>query len=135
MTTSEKILEYIDKKGQVTSREVSDFFPSVTSRAIRKQLKKMYDKGILGRNGEPPIVYYFIKGHEPEKSEAHNSPHVEVSKASVVEVKPIVEETKQIPNEVKPSEDAPPPIITQTHESKSGWDNLIKNLKRLYPHH
>ncbi len=59
-TTSEKIIEYINKFGRATGKELSDAIPAITSRAIRKQLKSMLEKNILEKIGKPPKVYYLI---------------------------------------------------------------------------
>lgn len=61
MSTAEKILEYIAKNGQVSGKELSDFFNEITSRAIRKQLKNLTDKGRLRKIGRPPRVYYLLQ--------------------------------------------------------------------------
>jgi len=61
MSTTEKILEYINKNGQASGKELSDLLPEITSRAVRKQLKNLLDKGKLQKIGRPPKVYYLLQ--------------------------------------------------------------------------
>lgn len=61
MSTSEKILEYITKYGQASGKDLSDFLDGITSRAVRKQLKNLLDKGQLRKIGRPPKVYYLLE--------------------------------------------------------------------------
>ncbi len=63
-TTSEKIIEYINKHGKATGKELSDYIPTITSRAIRKQLKNLLEKNILENIGKPPKVYYLIANNK-----------------------------------------------------------------------
>ena len=58
--TEEQIAGYINRKIKVTPKELFDHF-DISDRAIRKQLKKLYEKGILAKVGKPPKVYYLIK--------------------------------------------------------------------------
>lgn len=60
MLTSEKIIEYITRNRQASGRELSSYLPEITPRAIRKQLKTLFDKGILRKIGRPPRVYYLL---------------------------------------------------------------------------
>jgi DNA-binding Lrp family transcriptional regulator len=61
MTTAEKILEYISKNGQASGKALSDYLNDITSRAVRKQLKNLLDKGKLRKIGRPPKVYYSLE--------------------------------------------------------------------------
>lgn len=60
MKTSHKIVEYISKNTQASGRELVDYLGSITSRAVRKQLKNLLEKGILRKEGRPPKVFYSI---------------------------------------------------------------------------
>lgn len=58
--TSKRILAYIQKRVQVSGKEIVDHLDSITDRAVRKQLKALLDQGKLGKVGIPPRVYYFL---------------------------------------------------------------------------
>ena len=58
--TQEEIKAYIYKNGQATPKELFDNF-NISARAIRKQLKKLYENGVLEKIGKPPKVFYSIK--------------------------------------------------------------------------
>lgn len=60
MLTSQKIIDYISKNGQASGKQLSDYLDRITSRAVRKQLKNLLDKGILRKIGRPPRVYYLL---------------------------------------------------------------------------
>ncbi|OHA91045.1 MAG: hypothetical protein A2832_01350 [Candidatus Zambryskibacteria bacterium RIFCSPHIGHO2_01_FULL_44_22b] len=64
--TSEKILKYIENKGQATGNELALHF-GITPRAVRKQLNNLLDEEALYKMGKPPKVFYLIK---PNKNEA-----------------------------------------------------------------
>lgn len=59
MKTSDKIIEYLQKHGQVTGNELVDYL-GITDRAVRKQLKTLLDSGKLAKAGTPPRVYYSV---------------------------------------------------------------------------
>ncbi len=58
--TSARIIEYITSKGQVEGKELFEHF-ELSDRAIRKQLKKLFEAGILLKAGKPPKVFYYVK--------------------------------------------------------------------------
>ncbi len=60
MTTSQKIIEYIEEHGQVTGSELADFL-DITDRAVRKQLKTLLDNDKVAKTGKPPKVYYSVR--------------------------------------------------------------------------
>ena len=60
MNTSQKIIKYIGEHKQASGKELSDYIPHITPRAIRKQLKKLFEKGILTKVGKPPQVFYLL---------------------------------------------------------------------------
>lgn len=60
MNTSQKIVEYIKDRGQVTGSELVDYL-GITDRAVRKQLKTLLDNDKVIKAGKPPKVYYSIR--------------------------------------------------------------------------
>ena len=60
-TTSQKILDYIAKNNQASGKELVDYLGGIGPRAVRKQLKTLFDKGLLSKVGRPPRVYYLLK--------------------------------------------------------------------------
>ena len=58
--TSARIIEYIASKGQTEGKELFAHF-ELSDRAIRKQLKKLFEAGILIKAGKPPKVFYSVK--------------------------------------------------------------------------
>lgn len=60
MNTSQKIIEYIVKHGQVRGSELVDYL-EITDRAVRKQLKNLLDNDMVIKTGKPPRVYYSIR--------------------------------------------------------------------------
>lgn len=64
--TEEKIIKYIKIKGQVSPKELFDHF-DISDRAIRKQLKKLFEKGLIYKIGKPPKVFYSIKENNEEQ--------------------------------------------------------------------
>lgn len=60
MTTSEKILQYIAKNRQASGKEITEYLGDISSRAVRKQLKNLLEKGLLTKVGHPPKVYYLL---------------------------------------------------------------------------
>ena len=63
MKTSDKIIKYITKNGQVAGSELVDYL-GITGRAIRKQLKNLESSGRVQKSGKPPKVYYSINNSE-----------------------------------------------------------------------
>ena len=66
-TTSQKILDYIKRNGQASGKELEDYLGTIGSRAVRKQLKNLLDKGFLSKAGRPPKVYYLLALHNFQK--------------------------------------------------------------------
>lgn len=58
--TSQKILEYIEKRNMASGLELADYL-NITPRAVRKQLKKLYERNQIYKVGKPPKVFYQIK--------------------------------------------------------------------------
>ncbi|MCK5588964.1 MAG: Fic family protein [Candidatus Pacebacteria bacterium] len=57
-STKQKILDYIQKKGEVTPKEISDFF-SLGSVMVHRHLKKLQKENKIARKGQIPKVFYF----------------------------------------------------------------------------
>lgn len=64
--TSQKILDYINKYGRVSPKELVDYLGDISSRAVRKQLKNLLIKGYLHKIGRPPKVYYLLFKQEKQ---------------------------------------------------------------------
>jgi DNA-binding Lrp family transcriptional regulator len=60
ITTKQKIINYINKNGQASGKELADYINEISSRAIRKQLKNLLEEGLIYKIGKPPKVYYMI---------------------------------------------------------------------------
>lgn len=58
-STSQKIIDLIRERVQVAPSELTNLL-EMSDRGVRKQLKKLYYLGILGKKGKPPKVFYFI---------------------------------------------------------------------------
>lgn len=101
MSTSGKITEYITRNRQASGRELSSYMPEITPRAIRKQLKALFDKGILRKIGRPPKVYYLL-------AESKNS----------LEIKNIDKKTRLIIDERYL-------YISPSGQSLTGWEGFI----------
>ncbi|VVA43770.1 conserved hypothetical protein [Candidatus Roizmanbacteria bacterium] len=59
-STSQKILSYIAKNRRATGKELTEYLQNISSRAVRKQLKNLIEKGLLQKMGKPPKVWYFL---------------------------------------------------------------------------
>lgn len=81
--TSAKIIEYIASKGQVEGKELFDYF-ELSDRAVRKQLKKLFENGILTKVGKPPKVFYSVK---EKKSAEENTVMFELSQEKIINEK------------------------------------------------
>ncbi len=77
MSTAEKILEYITKNGQASGKELSNFLPDITSRAVRKQLKNLLEKSKLQKIGRPPKVYYLLEASKENASDTQVDKQIE----------------------------------------------------------
>jgi len=99
MQTSKKIIEYIKKRGQVATSELADYL-EISDRAVRKQLKNMYECNILTKIGKPPKVFYLMKKEDIDS-------HVEINK----KIKKIIDQNYL--------------IITPTGKKKAGLEGFI----------
>lgn len=66
--TRDKIIDYIKEKKQVSPKELSDYL-EISDRAIRKQLKKLFEKEIIEKFGNPPKVFYSLKHDQIKEKE------------------------------------------------------------------
>jgi hypothetical protein len=60
LSTTQKILIYIEKNRQASGKELVDHLDGIGARAVRKQLKNLLEKKILQKIGHPPKVYYML---------------------------------------------------------------------------
>jgi len=63
--TSQKILKYIENKGQASGNELAQYL-AITTRAVRKQLNNLLEEGRLYKIGKPPKVFYLIAEKKKE---------------------------------------------------------------------
>ena len=56
INTSQKIINYINKKRQATGSELAEYL-NITDRAVRKQLKNLLETDIIIKIGKPPKVF------------------------------------------------------------------------------
>jgi len=57
--TSNKIVDYIREKGQVSAHELVGFL-SISPQVVFKQLRKLIDQNQLNKLGNPPKVFYIL---------------------------------------------------------------------------
>ncbi|MFH0791665.1 MAG: winged helix-turn-helix transcriptional regulator [bacterium] len=57
MKTSDKIIRYLEEKGRVTPKQLSDYL-GVTPRAVFKQLRQLLEERRVSKIGKPPKVFY-----------------------------------------------------------------------------
>jgi len=98
--TSQKILDYIKKNTQASGKELGEYLSTISSRAVRKQLKNLLERGYLRKIGRPPKVYYLLATKKQEK-------------------------TITIPKRLKRIIDTRYLFITATGEKKVGWDGFV----------
>lgn len=66
--TSEKIINYIKEKGQVSANELVNFL-EISERAVFKQLANLIAEEKLAKTGKPPKVFYSIKEEKIREAE------------------------------------------------------------------
>lgn len=98
-STSKNILDYIAKNNQVSGKELTDYL-GISSRAVRKQLKNLLEKGYLHKIGKPPKVYYSLSVDEKIQT-----PLLEENVKNVIDKKYL--------------------YITPTGEEKPGWEGFV----------
>ena len=69
LKTSDKILHYIEQKGQTATNELADYL-GITTRAVRKQLNGLLAEKRVYKIGRPPKVFYFLN-YSIEKPTEH----------------------------------------------------------------
>ena len=65
-TTSERIIVYIARKGQVTASELVDYL-MISERAVFKQLSNLLADGKLKKIGTSPVVFYLLNDDVSKK--------------------------------------------------------------------
>ena len=68
MKTSEKILNYIKDRKQVTARELVDFL-IISERAVFKQLSNLLVEGKITKIGKSPKVFYSLAQEKKDENE------------------------------------------------------------------
>lgn len=107
MTTSEKIIAYISKNQQASGKRLSDYLSGITSRAVRKQLKNLLDKGILRKIGRPPKVYYLLQA----KKEISSFESIDKTIRQVIDERYL--------------------YVSPSGESMSGWEGFLFWCKKI----
>lgn len=65
--TSSKIVEYIEKHGQVQAHELHEWL-KISRVAVHKQLKNLLLQGKIEKKGNPPVVFYTCRHQEDRSS-------------------------------------------------------------------
>ncbi len=99
--TKDRIIDYITKNGQASGQELFEYLGTITSRAVRKQLKNLLDMGVLEKTGKPPKVYY----------------------AKAKKKEPLTD--KVIPKELRRIIDKRYLFISPTGQSIAGWEGFV----------
>jgi DNA-binding transcriptional ArsR family regulator len=56
----EKIIQKIKKSGPVTIKDISEEFENVSEKTIQRELQKMYENGLIKKEGERRWTKYFV---------------------------------------------------------------------------
>ncbi len=68
--TSDRIIDYIGKKGQATAKDLANYL-EISSQALFKQLSKLIAKERIYKVGKPPKVFYYLN-KKTKKDSAEN---------------------------------------------------------------
>ncbi|KKR34834.1 MAG: hypothetical protein UT67_C0006G0013 [Candidatus Magasanikbacteria bacterium GW2011_GWA2_40_10] len=68
MTTSDKIIDYINQNGQVTGAEILNYL-GISRQALYKHFPKLLASGKIKKIGKPPKVFYSINKDLPTDSQ------------------------------------------------------------------
>lgn len=55
-----RVLEVLQNKGQLKPNEINGFFPRISSRSIRRELRELREKNIINSSGSGKAVFYKI---------------------------------------------------------------------------
>lgn len=58
-----KVLEILQNKGQLKPNELKEFFPEVSARSIRRELRELREKNIICAFGSGKAIFYGINPH------------------------------------------------------------------------
>jgi len=58
-----KVLEILQNKGQLKPNELKEFFPKVSARSIRRELRELKEKNIICAFGSGKAIFYEINPH------------------------------------------------------------------------
>jgi hypoxanthine-guanine phosphoribosyltransferase len=70
--TSEKIVQFIGQKGQISVKEITNYL-GISKQAVFKHLARLLHEGKINKTGKPPIVFYSIALQKYEGTE-HSAP-------------------------------------------------------------
>jgi len=98
--TNKRIIEYINKHGQATIKELVDYF-AISKQALFRHINNLQAENKITKIGRPPKVYYFLKETQ-KKEEFYN-----IDKA----LKRYINENYL--------------IITPAGERKDGWEGFV----------
>jgi len=99
--TSDKIVKYIQSKGQASAKELVDYL-GITRQALFKHLTKLLAKEDITKIGKPPKVFYLISDRRAAEVKAYTAGK---------NLKKIIDENYL--------------IITPRGEKKQGWQGFI----------
>ena len=71
MNTKDKIIKYLEDKGQVTGAELADYL-GISRQGLFKHLPKLLNQGLIKKVGSPPKVYYSIIESRSEQKAVTN---------------------------------------------------------------
>ena len=102
--TSQKIVRYITKHGNVTPKEMSEFL-GITKQGLFRHLPKLIESGEITKIGKPPKVFYSINNEKKQIEISFDSKTLEILKQNYL-------------------------IITASGEIKEGADGFVYWCRR-----
>ena len=75
--TSQKIVRYITKHGNVTPKEMSEFL-GITKQGLFRHLPKLIESGEITKIGKPPKVFYSINNEKKQSETSFDSKTLEI---------------------------------------------------------
>jgi len=98
--TSERIIEYIGSKGEVSAKDLGDYI-GISRQGLYRQINNLLEKGAIYKIGKPPKVFYLLKN------------------------KPFVAGAFFVEEKIKAKIEKNYLIITPTGEKMEGWEGFI----------
>jgi len=71
--TADKIIEYIQSRGQVTATDLSNYL-DLSRQAVHKQINKLLGNNVIYKIGKPPKVFYLLNREKKSSNVAHIKP-------------------------------------------------------------